>query len=175
MTAQSAAPGSWTVKPEWVRAHEEFLASDAMRGRGSATHDEEIAATYVASEFIGYGLQPAPGMTGYVQSAGVVSPVLDGHAQMTIGGVTLDQGTDFTLLASQGTVVTGPLQRIDLKDAEKTPVTAGSVVLLTGTAKSNDGLLAAQGLARAGAVAVLLEQNAATERVYTMGGGKTRV
>ena len=62
---------AWTVKPEWVRAHEEFLASDAMGGRGSATRLEEIAANYVASEFIGYGLKPAPGMTGYLQSADV--------------------------------------------------------------------------------------------------------
>jgi len=62
---------AWTVKPEWVRAHEEFLASDAMGGRGSATRLEEIAANYVASEFMAYGLKPAPGMTGYLQSADV--------------------------------------------------------------------------------------------------------
>jgi len=67
----TAVGQSWTVKPEWVRAHEEFLASDAMAGRGSATKLEEITANYVASEFIGYGLKPAPGMTGYLQSADV--------------------------------------------------------------------------------------------------------
>ena len=37
-----------------------------MQGRGSATHDEEVTATYVASEFMGYGLKTAPGMTGYI-------------------------------------------------------------------------------------------------------------
>ncbi len=173
--AEGAGAASWTVKPEWVRAHEEFLASDAMRGRGSATHDEEVAATYVASEFVGYGLQPAPGMSGYLQSAAVVSPVLDGHAHMSVGGVTLEQGTDFTLLMSQGANLTGPLQRVDLKDAEKVSVATGSVVLLTGAGSSNDGLLAAQELARGGAAAVLLSQSSATDRVYTMGGGKTRV
>ena len=67
--AQEAAP--WTVRPEWVRAHEEFLASDAMGGRGSATRLEEITATYVASEFMAYGLKPAPGMDGYLQTAPV--------------------------------------------------------------------------------------------------------
>ncbi len=67
--AQQAS--GWVVQPEWVRAHEEFLASDAMGGRGSATRLEEIAANYVASEFIGYGLKPAPGMNGYLQSADV--------------------------------------------------------------------------------------------------------
>ncbi len=69
LAAQTAT--SWTVKPEWVRAHEEFLASDAMHGRGSATHDEEITATYVASRFIAYGLKTAPGMKSYIQSADV--------------------------------------------------------------------------------------------------------
>lgn len=50
LMAQQPVPGqtmpatAWTVKPEWVRAHEEFLAGDAMGGRGSATRLEEIAA-----------------------------------------------------------------------------------------------------------------------------------
>ena len=71
ISAQAQPAANWTVKPEWVRAHEEFLASDALGGRGSATRDEEIAANYVASEFIAFGLKPAPGMTGYLQSADV--------------------------------------------------------------------------------------------------------
>ena len=53
------------MKPEWVRAHETFLASDALAGRGSATRDEELTAAYVASEFEACGLKPAPGLTGY--------------------------------------------------------------------------------------------------------------
>ena len=69
LLAGTAAGQGWTVRPEWVRAHEAFLASDVMAGRGSATRDEEIAATYVASELEGYGLAKAPGMTGYLQSA----------------------------------------------------------------------------------------------------------
>jgi Zn-dependent M28 family amino/carboxypeptidase len=36
-----------------------FLASDALRGRGSATHDELVAATYVASQFLSFGLEDA--------------------------------------------------------------------------------------------------------------------
>ncbi len=71
LLAGTAAAQQWTVRPEWVRAHEEFLASDAMAGRGSATRLEEITANYVASEFIGYGLKPAPGMTGYLQAVDV--------------------------------------------------------------------------------------------------------
>ena len=36
-----------------------FLASEALRGRGSATHDEFVAATYVVSQFQSFGLDDA--------------------------------------------------------------------------------------------------------------------
>ena len=44
-----------------ARVHGEmsFLASDALRGRGSGTHDELVAATYVASQFQSFGLEGA--------------------------------------------------------------------------------------------------------------------
>ncbi|NJC41472.1 Zn-dependent M28 family amino/carboxypeptidase [Brevundimonas alba] len=67
-TAQSPA----TVDPVRVAAHENFLAGEALRGRGSATPDEAVAAAYVAARFQEYGLTPAPGMSGYLQTAGVV-------------------------------------------------------------------------------------------------------
>jgi aminopeptidase YwaD len=44
--ADSPAPA---VRVEALQADLEFLASDALRGRGSATPDELVAATYVAS------------------------------------------------------------------------------------------------------------------------------
>src|SRR6185437_480883 len=128
--AQSAVESGWTVKPEWVRAHEEFLASDAMQGRGSATHDEEVTAAYVASEFLSYGLKPAPGMSGYIQRAEVVQPVLDGHATIRAGSTTLTEDADFHLLMASGHPVSGPLARVEAKDAAKAKVKPGSVVLL---------------------------------------------
>jgi len=42
-----------------------------MQGRGSATHDEWVAATYVASELRQYGIAPA-GDDGYLQKVPVV-------------------------------------------------------------------------------------------------------
>jgi len=57
-----------------IRAHEEFLASDAMQGRGSGTHDELVAATYVGSELRQYGIEPAGDARGYKSlSLGFVS------------------------------------------------------------------------------------------------------
>lgn len=79
-----AQTAGWTVRPEWVRAHEEFLASDVLAGRGSATRDEEIAATYVASRFVAYGLTTAPGMTGYLQSAEVEPYERNGRTRLRL-------------------------------------------------------------------------------------------
>jgi hypothetical protein len=56
-----------TICSACVRAHEEFLASDALRGRGSSTQDELIAATYIASELRAYGIEPVGEPGGYIQ------------------------------------------------------------------------------------------------------------
>jgi Zn-dependent M28 family amino/carboxypeptidase len=42
-----------------VHGEMSFLAGDALRGRGSATHDELVAATYVAAQFQSFGLEAA--------------------------------------------------------------------------------------------------------------------
>jgi len=54
----------------------DFLASDALRGRGSGTHDELVAATYVASELERYGITPGGDNGTYIQRAVTVRPVL---------------------------------------------------------------------------------------------------
>jgi aminopeptidase YwaD len=166
---------AWTVKPEWVRAHEEFLASDVMQGRGSATRDEEITATYVASEFMGYGLKAAPGMSGYIQSAEVVSPQLDGHGTLAAGGVEMKEGADFQVLMSGGASVSGPLLRVKAADAGKVSGAKGSVVLITDVGAGVNPMSAASGLRRSGAVMILLEEGEGSQMVLTMFGGKTRV
>ncbi|RXH57127.1 M28 family peptidase [Granulicella sibirica] len=164
--------GGWVVKQEWVRAHEEFLASDVMAGRGSATRDEEITATYVASEFMAYGLKPAPGMSGYIQSAEVVAPQLDGKATLTVGSVMLREGQDFQLLTSSAEATRGTLKKVAAVDAGQAEV-KGAVVLLTGDPKT--ALDAANGLVRRGATAVLVVQSGASDELASMFGGKTQV
>ncbi|HVO63358.1 MAG TPA: M28 family peptidase [Terriglobales bacterium] len=54
-----------------IRAHMDFLASDALRGRGSGTHDELVAATYIASELEQYGLDPAGDSGGFIQRVAI--------------------------------------------------------------------------------------------------------
>ena len=52
-----------------IQAHEDFLASDALQGRGSGTRYEKIAATYIASELEAYGIKPAAEGGGYLETA----------------------------------------------------------------------------------------------------------
>jgi len=118
----------WTVRPEWVRAHESFLASEALQGRGSATRDEAIAAAYVASQFESYGLKFAPGMTGYLQKAEIYRFRLDSPAVLTANGKAV---ADPKLLVGRTDAVAGKLQ---VYAGAPDGVPGGDVVLVSGPA-----------------------------------------
>jgi hypothetical protein len=51
-----------------VRAHMEFLAGDALNGRGSGTRDEWIAVSYAAAQMQRLGLEPMGDAGSYVQT-----------------------------------------------------------------------------------------------------------
>jgi hypothetical protein len=175
--AQSTRPSTrtqhWTVRPEWVRAHEAFLASDAMRGRGSATHDEEVAATYVASEFMAYGLKPAPGMTGFIQRAPVVRPELTGAGTLSVGDVTLHEGSDFDVLLSAGAPVSGTFRNESNAQGNSTTPLAGEIVLAR--AGNGDALSAVRPLLQRGASVVLVPESGSADTLAIQMGGKARV
>ncbi len=61
------SPTGSPISERSVRAHMEFLAGDALNGRGSGTRDEWIAASYVAAEMRRLGLEPLGDDGGYVQ------------------------------------------------------------------------------------------------------------
>jgi Zn-dependent M28 family amino/carboxypeptidase len=57
--AKPAAPAKTVtgrVSPDALRAHVSFLASDAMQGRDTPSHELDIAAEYIAAQFRGSGL-----------------------------------------------------------------------------------------------------------------------
>ncbi len=126
-----------TVKREWVLAHERFLAGDALQGRGSATRDEAIAASYVAAQFLAYGLKPAPGMDGYLQTTNLVRQRAVGAPVLTVGGKPV-MGVS-VLLASGG--VSGKLTVFAGDDAKDLP--AGDIVMATSTKIAPNALLRA--------------------------------
>jgi aminopeptidase YwaD len=104
-----------------IRAHMEFLASDAMRGRGSGTADELLAATYVGSQLRAYGIAPAGDNDSYIQRAVLQQPKLSAPPRITFvksasGGtaetITWTYGQDFVARRLSQTHFSGKL-RID--------------------------------------------------------------
>lgn len=77
-SARKASP----VLERNVRAELNFLASDALQGRGSGTGYERLAAEYIGSEFHQFGLEPA----GDADASGAKSFVQ--RVPLELGGAT---------------------------------------------------------------------------------------
>ena len=121
-----------------IRAHEEFLASDALRGRGSGTHDEFLAATYVASQLRQYGIAPPGDNGGYVQQVSVVQDLITAPPQLSIsvpGGsqpiIRWTSGKEFRAEVLSQTEFSGSLQKIEV-GKDQVAVKPGAIVLLFG-------------------------------------------
>ena len=106
--ARSAAD---LVSEASVRAHMEFLASDAMNGRGSGTRDEWIAVTYVASQLRRLGLEPLGDGGGYVQTIEMQRAELSGPPVLKIGTRTFTHGTELTAGTMSAPKIEGKLVR----------------------------------------------------------------
>jgi hypothetical protein len=65
--SKATIPQSRSRSAAHIRGEMEFLASDALQGRGSGTHDELLAATYIASQLREIGIEPAGDNGGYIQ------------------------------------------------------------------------------------------------------------
>jgi aminopeptidase YwaD len=147
-----------------IRAHMEFLASDALRGRGSGTADELVAATYVASQLRAYGIAPAGDDGGYIQRATVQQPKLTAPPQLTFtqpgtngeasgAKVIWTCGKEFAALHLSQTHFSGPLHVINA--GEDDPQAAGAIVLILGNDRRRQRAKAAS-LAGQGAVAAII-------------------
>ncbi len=97
-----------------LAAHDQFLASDLLEGRGPGTRGDDLAMRYIAAQFESYGLQPAGDNGTYVQRV----PLL---------GVTMDpEKTTFSFTKEGGPTI-GPLKYLDdfvATDQSQTPSNA---------------------------------------------------
>lgn len=148
------------VCADCIRAHEEFLASDALNGRGSATHDELVAATYIASELEQYGIAPLGDGGGYLQRVPLVRRKPAGAPQLTFGAAGQDvawkHGAEMLVLQDGPVEASGPLQKVESGAA----IQKGAFVLLTAKAGAHPpGREDAQKAMAAGAAVVLLPEN----------------
>ena len=126
--AQAARPGSAdSITEAMLRAHLEFLASDALNGRASNSRDEWIAATYVASQFRLWNLEPFGDNDGYVQAAEILRETMAAPAVLSAGASRFTHGKEMLVTALTAARVSGPLVKLT---PETTSVPPGSMVLM---------------------------------------------
>lgn len=138
--AQSSGAGAITDAS--VRGHMEFLASDAMNGRGSGTRDEWIAAEYIASHLRRWGLEPIPQGFGqpnpnapFVQQIELRAVETTSPPVLKVGSLTLTHGKGMIVQAIGSVArVAGPLM---VYKAGMT-VPTGATVLVPEDARSED-------------------------------------
>lgn len=123
---QAATGAAAQITETSILAHLEFLASDALNGRGSGTRDEQIAATYIASQFRRWGLEPMGDNAGYVQTIEVIRDTATAPPVVTAGASSWTHGKGVLVTTLAGARTTGPLHRY----VAGAPVPAGAVVLV---------------------------------------------
>jgi hypothetical protein len=85
-----------------IKAHIQFLASDALRGRESGTRDFDVAANYMAAQFLAAGLKPGGADGSWYQPVKLATykPSGEGTMKLVRGNsvVPLAFGVDFVNL-----------------------------------------------------------------------------
>jgi len=133
LLAAGAGAETALVRPEAVRGHVEFLASDALNGRGSGTRDELIAATYAASQLRQFGAEPAGDGGGYIQHVDLVQRELAGPPALVVSPHSGPEsrfvhGREVIVAAMAGPRIEAPLQKLEAAGAGK--VRPGAAVFL---------------------------------------------
>src|SRR5258708_30088662 len=101
-TVPDAAPapvaqGMPMLAAKALAAHDQFLASDLLEGRGPCTRGDEIAEQYIAAQFESYGLQPGGDNGTYYQNV----PLL---------GIATDRDKSALAFTKNGSPIAGPLK-----------------------------------------------------------------
>jgi hypothetical protein len=133
--AQSAAGTDAQITEASILGHLEFLASDALQGRGSGTRDEHIATTYIAAQFRRWGLEPMGDDNGFVQTVEVIRESSAAPPVVTVGSTQWTHGTGLLVSSLAGVRTTGTLHHF----ADGKPVPPGAVVLMPAPPEGQTG------------------------------------
>jgi aminopeptidase YwaD len=174
--AASAAAKSNEALQRSIRAHMEYLASDALRGRGSATEDELKAAQYIAAQFQKYGIQPAgdadaAGKKTFIQNVPLTRQKFTAPPTLSIGDAKFTHGKDMAIVRAVAATFTGPLQKWKPGDT----VQKGAAVYLQLREGANDPPVRNQMNApfQAGAAMVIIGDAAQIRQRYAAAAGQT--
>jgi hypothetical protein len=106
----------------------QFLASDALNGRGSGTRDEWIAASYLGAQMQLWGLEPLGDAGGFVQQVEIERLETAAPPTLSVDGKKYTHGQEIRVQALTAARVSGSLQ----KYAPGAPIRAGAALLRPG-------------------------------------------
>ena len=161
-----------------VRAHMEFLASDAMQGRGSGTEFEKLAGIYLGSMMQKYGIAPAgdpeaEDRRSYLQTIEITRTSFSAPPTLSysLGGdkVVLEHGKEMVALRVAGPF-SGKLAKVSI---DGTP-DKGSVAFVRWPAGDDyrNAIQRLQGLMSRGAAAVVVEETPQWRAGWSNLGGR---
>jgi aminopeptidase YwaD len=143
-----------TARERAIRADMEFLASDALQGRGSTTRDEWIAATYIGSQLRQLGAEPAGDNGTFIQTITIPVQEVVGAPVLSAGSSQWKHGEHIGVASFGAPKISGPLQKLAAGGA----VQKGAIVLVTPRQDKDAPPIREQimGPLRAGAAAVIV-------------------
>jgi len=179
--AAAVARTAAQVSERNVRAHMEFLASDAMQGRGSGTQFELLAGQYIASQLRQYGVEPAgdvgaSGEKSFIQTVALTRQAFADAPAFSFsaaGGAEKRWVHGREMLAARTTAaqLKGALQKLR---ADEKPA-PGAFVLMTQSEGGGARQLYSQAMAlgQQGAAAVIVAENATLRRNWAAMGARS--
>lgn len=118
------------VEERNVRAQMEFLASDAMQGRGSGTPFELLAGLYIAAQLQQFGVEPAGANNSFIQTVNITRNSFAAPPKLSYtangASVALEHGKEMIVLRMSAPAVSGALQKTDLDGKAQ----AGAIVFI---------------------------------------------
>jgi hypothetical protein len=163
--AQKSSKTNSPLDERNVRAQMEFLASDALQGRGSGTQFELLAGQYIASQLQHFGVEPAgdadaAGKKTYIQTVNITRSTFAAAPKLSYAAnnstVVLEHGKEMIALRMSAAQIGGKLQKINLDDKPQ-PSSIAFVKLREGEAAQNLNQKL-QAISASGAKAVLVEE-----------------
>ena len=133
-----------TITEEDVKAHIYFLADDLMEGRETGERGQKLAAAYIRSQFMKYGLAPGnPEENSYFQSY-QLNKVAINKAEVSLGNKKYGYPKDFFVLRGlPPETLSDQLAVVSTSGAEKVGSEAkDKTILLVDTDKGGNGNLA---------------------------------
>ena len=164
-SSQKADKNTSQIEERNVRAEMDFLAGDALQGRGSGTQFELITGQYIASQLRQFGVEPAgetdaSGKKTFIQTIKMTRNAFAENLKLTYAAngstVTLEPGKEMIVLRMNSAQVRGGLHKISADEKPK----SGAVVFVK--LRENEDLQKLtpklQLLLASGAAAVVVEE-----------------